>query len=115
LARFSLPRLICRRANSPQAFSLVTSGKSPADFRASRARYEGRFAIVTKRWARDAVDAMAHETNALVADGEVVASRYPDAGIKFAVIAAGDGGNKARLSEETTKEPVKTTRAGNAG
>ena len=58
---------------------------------------------------------MAHETNALVADGEVVASRYPDAGIKFAVIAAGDGGNKARLSEETTKESVKTIRAGNAG
>jgi hypothetical protein len=92
----------------------VTSGKSPADFRASCARYEGRFAIVTKRWARDAVDAMAHETNALVADGEVVASRYPDAGIKFAVIAAGDGGNKARLSE-TTKEPVKTIARGMPG
>jgi hypothetical protein len=31
------------------------------------------------------------------------------------VIAAGDGGNKARLSGETTKETVKTIRAGKAG
>jgi hypothetical protein len=33
---------------------------------------EGRFAIVTKRWAEDAVDATAHATNASVSDGEVV-------------------------------------------
>jgi len=33
---------------------------------------------------RDAVDAAAHETNAPAADGEVVASWYPDAGIKSA-------------------------------
>jgi hypothetical protein len=57
-----------------QAFRLVTSGKSLAFFRASSARQEGRFAIVTKRWTEDAVDAMAHKTNAAVADGEVVAS-----------------------------------------
>jgi len=61
------------------------------------------------------VDALARKTNAPEADGEVVASRYPDAGIKFAVIAAGDGGNKARLSEETTKEPVKTIARGMPG
>ena len=36
--------------------------------------HEGRFAIVTKRWTEDAVDATAHETKARVADGEVVAS-----------------------------------------
>jgi hypothetical protein len=34
--------------------------------------HEGRFAIVTKRWAEDAMDATAQATNAPVADGEVV-------------------------------------------
>jgi len=58
----------------PQIISLATTGKSPADFRASRALDEGRFAIVTKRWARDAVDASARKTYAQEADGEVVAS-----------------------------------------
>jgi hypothetical protein len=33
---------------------------------------EGRFAIVTIRWARDAMDALTHETKALIADGEAV-------------------------------------------
>jgi hypothetical protein len=33
---------------------------------------EGRFAIVTTRWARDAMDAMTHETKVLIADGEAV-------------------------------------------
>jgi 6,7-dimethyl-8-ribityllumazine synthase len=33
---------------------------------------EGRFAIVTTRWAQDAMDAMTHETKALIADGEAV-------------------------------------------
>src|ERR1700679_4123977 len=37
--------------------SLATSGKSRAFFRPSPARQEGRFAIVTKRGAGDAVDA----------------------------------------------------------
>jgi hypothetical protein len=42
-----------------------------------------------------------------------VASRYPDAGIKLAGLGpTGDGGNKARLTEETTKETVKTIAQG---
>ncbi|HZR74134.1 hypothetical protein [Bradyrhizobium sp.] len=52
------------------------------------------------------------------ADGEVVWSRYPDADIKLATMLthrAGDGGKKARLTRESTKEAVKTNRAGNAG
>jgi hypothetical protein len=36
----------------------------------SRASSEGRFAIVTKRWARDAMDALAQKANELEADGE---------------------------------------------
>jgi hypothetical protein len=42
----------------------VTSGKSLALVRASSAHQEGRFAIVTKRGAEDAVDATAQATNA---------------------------------------------------
>jgi hypothetical protein len=38
----------------------------------SRTPQEGRFAIVTKRWARDAMDASAQKANELEADGEVV-------------------------------------------
>jgi len=34
--------------------------------------HKGRFAIVTKRWAQDAMDVTAQKTNAHVADGEVV-------------------------------------------
>jgi hypothetical protein len=48
-----------------------------------------------------------------VADGEVVWSRYPDADINLAMklaLHAGDGGNKARLTEEITKEAVKPLR-----
>jgi hypothetical protein len=67
----------------PQIVSLVTTGKSRASFRASSAREEGRFAIVTKRAAEDAVDAMAHLTGAPVADGKVVWSWLLDAGVKF--------------------------------
>jgi hypothetical protein len=52
--------------------SLAPSGKSPADFRASRAPQEGRFAIVTKRWARDAVAADSALDEWRKADGEAV-------------------------------------------
>jgi hypothetical protein len=60
---------------------------------------------------RDAVDATVHEANALAADGEVVASRYPGAGTKLAVISARRRRQKP-VSEETTKETVKTTAQG---
>jgi hypothetical protein len=56
-----------------QAISLVTSGKSEASLSASRAHHEGRIAIVTDvgrgmRWPQ-----MVPKTNALLADGEVLA------------------------------------------
>jgi hypothetical protein len=52
--------------------SLVPSGKSVAHFRASRARQEGRFAIVTDvgcemRWTRKH-----RKTSGASADGEIV-------------------------------------------
>jgi hypothetical protein len=46
---------------------------------------EGRLAIVTDA-GRDAVDAKAPLTNGVKADGEVVWSRRPDAGVKFVMM-----------------------------
>src|SRR5262249_31636034 len=48
-----------------------------------------------------------------VADGEVVWSWLPDAGVKPAEDnSAGEGGKKARLTQESTKETVKTIARG---
>jgi hypothetical protein len=56
---------------------------------------------------RDAVDAaMSIKTSDMAADGEVVWSWRPDAGAKLAMMRkhhAGDGGKKARFTEESTK------------
>jgi hypothetical protein len=71
-----------RRANMPHADALAASGKSPAPFRPSCGRAEGRFAIVTNvgcgmRWTRER-----RETSAAHADGEVVWSWRSNAGVK---------------------------------
>ncbi len=47
---------------------------------------EGRFAIVTKRWERDAVDASCRKTNGSFAYGKTVWSWRPDAGVKSAMM-----------------------------
>jgi hypothetical protein len=53
---------------------------------------------------RDAMDAKARKTKRVEAYGKAVWSRRPDAGVKFADDeAAGDGGNKARLTEESAE------------
>jgi hypothetical protein len=46
---------------------------------------------------------MALLTSALEADGEGVWSWHPDAGVKFALRNAGDGGQKARRTGESTQ------------
>jgi hypothetical protein len=49
---------------------------------------------------------MLRQTNVAEADGEIVLSRSPDAGIKPACDEhVGDGGQKARRAEETTYKP----------
>ena len=53
----------------------------------------------------DAVDADGVLTRALEADGEVVWFRHPQAGVKFALRRAGDGGKSAGLTEESTYKP----------
>ena len=58
-----------------------------------------------ERWKRDAMDAIDHETNDVIADGEVAWSWRPDAGVKSAKMLphlAGDGGKKARFTGEST-------------
>jgi hypothetical protein len=64
------------------------------------------------------MDAIDHETNDFIADGEVVWSWRPDAGAKSAKMLphlAGDGGKKARFTGESTKETVKTIAQGGPG
>jgi hypothetical protein len=60
------------------------------------------------------MDAIDHETNDAIADGEVVWSWRPDAGAKFAKTRfarpAGDGGKKARFTGEITYKPLKPLR-----
>jgi hypothetical protein len=51
------------------------------------------------------MDAIGHETNGSIADGEVVWSWRPDAGAKLAERSADDGGKKARFTGETTYKP----------
>jgi hypothetical protein len=41
-------------------------------------------------------------TRALEADGKIVWSRHPDAGVKVALRSAGDGGKSAGLTGEST-------------
>ena len=73
--------------------------------RAFRADYEGRFAVVTSvgcgmRWT------LRHRlTSEAKADGEIVRSRSPDAGIKSCVANAGRRWPEARRTEETTYKP----------
>jgi hypothetical protein len=45
---------------------------------------------------RDAVDAEGPLTKGTEADGQIVSFWLPDAGVKFALSRAGDGGKKAR-------------------
>ena len=72
--------------------------------------HEGRFAIVTMRWAGDAVDALASgalltpDENAR-AYGEVVWSWRRDAGAKLVELSADDGGKRARSPGRARSKP----------
>ena len=54
-------------------------------------------------------------TTALEADGEGVWSWHPDAGVKFAMRSAGDGGQNARSTGESAVYAVKTIAWGMPG
>jgi hypothetical protein len=67
-------QLICPSCQCVAGFFACDDGQITGTFPRVFCPHEGRFAIVTKRGAGDAVDAAAQTTNARVADGEVVAS-----------------------------------------
>ena len=58
---------------------------------------------------------MALLTRACDADGEVVWSWLPDAGVKLALRRADDGDKQSPVTGESTKEPVKTIAWGMPG
>ena len=57
LTGFSQSHLICRSCQCAAGIFACGVGQITSTFPRIPARYEGRFAIVTKRWAGDAVDA----------------------------------------------------------
>jgi hypothetical protein len=101
---------IARRANLSQPDGIAVTPKSAADF-ARPAPERGALRDRHGRWARDAMDAAMCETNALPADGEVVWSWRPDAGVKFAGDdPANDGGKKARSPGRARNKLLKPSR-----
>jgi hypothetical protein len=95
--------------------SLYQKPKSPLCSHPSRLARGAFRPIVTRRGARDAMDANARNGEARNADGEIVWSRFPDAGINprdgdvglaaDTPKARGDGGQRARRTEEITYKP----------
>jgi hypothetical protein len=69
---------------------------------------EGRFAVVTNVWCKDAMDASALKTNGVRADGEVVWSWHRDADAKLSTMLThrdDDGGKKARSPGRSRRKP----------
>jgi len=67
----------------------------------SRGIAQGHQCGTGMRWPRKALLTMAPDV-----DGEIVWSRHPQAGVKFAAQgSAGDGGKSAGLTEEITYKP----------
>jgi len=106
-----------RRANSSQIVSLVTTGKSLAVLSASSAHQEGRFAIVTKRGAEDAVDAGSASDECAFrgrrSRGVLISRRWYQLAMMLRITRG--WWQESPITRETTKETVKTNRAGNAG
>jgi hypothetical protein len=78
----------------------------------------GAFRDRHERWARDAVDALMPDDERRLKSGRrsrVVLTPRRWRQVRGANNSAGDGGKKARFTEEITKETVKAIRAGNAG
>jgi hypothetical protein len=108
---FCLPR----QANSPQLISSPNHQQIPAHPVPARGAFRDRHG----RWERDAVDAVGARDECT--NKRTAKSCGPDiptlisSGRQCLRIAACDGGNKARLTEEITKETVKTIARGMPG
>jgi hypothetical protein len=66
---------------------------------------EGRIAIVTTRWAQDAMDAAVSTANDPAAYGEVVWSWRRDPGATCGSLLPQNGGKKGRLPGESAYKP----------
>ena len=76
-------RLVCPSCQSAASRRALPFSPNQSDHSRIPDPQEGRFAIVTNvGW--DAMDAIDQETNDFIADGEIVWSWRPDAGVKFA-------------------------------
>jgi hypothetical protein len=100
-----------------QNFSACGVGQITGTYSPVSRPHEGRFAIVTKRWARDAVDACHAQDEC--ADKRTAKSCGPDIPTLIstrdnALHCAGTE-TTSPVSGASTKETVKTIRAGNAG
>jgi hypothetical protein len=84
-------------------WQISAKGRCPVPTRgALRGRHE--------RWVRDAMDAAASgaraQTNEVEADGKIVWSWRPDAGVKsVGIFPAGDGGKRARSPGRARRKP----------
>jgi hypothetical protein len=86
-----------RRANVPHAVGLNPTPNQWLHFTVLLP--QGAYRDRHGRWKRDAMDAIGHEMNDAIADGEVVWSWRTDAGAKLAKTLtrlAGDDGKRAR-------------------
>ncbi len=92
----------------------MTSGKSEALFRASRAHHEGRLANRHQRWARDAMDAFGasdeRARGGRRSRSVLIPRRWYQVGRGVFRIVGGDGGNKARSPGRLRRKPLKPLR-----
>ena len=103
-------KLICPVQSLSKKFFALPVGQIISTSPRRLVSQEGRLAIVTKRGAGCGGRGGA-ATNAQPADGKVVWSWSPDAGIKLAeTTSAGDGGKKARSPRRSRRKPLKPLR-----
>ena len=108
-------KLICPVQSLSKKFFALPVGQIISTSPRRLVSQEGRLAIVTKRGAGCGGRGGA-ATNAQPADGKVVWSWSPDAGIKLAeTTSAGDGGKKARSPRRSRRKPLKPLARGMPG
>src|SRR5579872_71164 len=117
LPAFCRRHLICPSCQSVAGNFACGVGQIRSIFPPVLLPHEGRLADRHERWDKDAVDAFGAK------DERANKRTAKSCGLDIPTLIsslrdddlAGDGGKKARLTRESTKETVKTIRAGNAG
>src|SRR5579872_5022027 len=117
LPAFCRRHLICPSCQSVAGNFACGVGQIRSIFPPVLLPHEGRLADRHERWDKDAVDAFGAK------DERANKRTAKSCGLDIPTLIsslrdddlAGDGGKKARLTRESAKETVKTTRVGNAG